>query len=140
MVTEKGKEIAILKALGASDGAILRVFMLEGMIIGGIGTVFGVAVGYATCFGLSWFGVRIDPDVYYIDRLPIAVNGWDFFAVTVAALCICAISTLYPARAASKLLPGSSCRYISVPGTMCTTQCFCADDGRWACVTPPCSG
>ena len=111
MVTEKGKEIAILKALGASDGAILRVFMLEGMIIGGIGTVFGVAVGYATCFGLSWFGVRIDPDVYYIDRLPIAVNGWDFFAVTVAALCICAISTLYPARAASKLLPVDGLRY-----------------------------
>jgi len=111
VVTEKGKEIAILKALGASDGAILRVFMLEGMIIGGIGTVFGVAVGYATCFGLSWFGVRIDPDVYYIDRLPIAVNGWDFFAVTVAALCICAISTLYPARAASKLLPVDGLRY-----------------------------
>lgn len=111
MVTEKGKEIAILKALGASDGAILRVFMLEGMIIGGIGTIFGVAVGYATCFGLSWFGVRIDPDVYYIDRLPIAVNGWDFFAVTVAALGICAISTLYPARAASKLLPVDGLRY-----------------------------
>lgn len=42
--------------------------------------------------------------------------------------------------AACKPLPGTSCRYISVPGTSCTTQCFCADDGRWACVTPPCSG
>lgn len=111
MVTEKGKEIAILKALGASDLAILRVFMVEGMIIGGIGTMFGVAVGYATCYGLSWFGVRIDPDVYYIDRLPIAVNGWDFAAVTAAALLICAISTLYPARAASRLLPVDGLRY-----------------------------
>jgi lipoprotein-releasing system permease protein len=111
MVTEKGKEIAILKALGASDLAILRVFMVEGMIIGGIGTMFGVAVGYATCYGLSWFGVRIDPDVYYIDRLPIAVNGWDFAAVTGAALVICAVSTLYPARAASKLLPVEGLRY-----------------------------
>ncbi len=111
MVTEKGKEIAILKALGASDLAILRVFMVEGMIIGGIGTMFGVAVGYATCYGLSWFGVRIDPDVYYIDRLPIAVNGWDFAAVTGAALLICAVSTLYPARAASKLLPVEGLRY-----------------------------
>jgi lipoprotein-releasing system permease protein len=111
MVTEKGKEIAILKALGASDLAILRVFMVEGMIIGGIGTMFGVAVGYATCYGLSWFGVRIDPDVYYIDRLPIAVNGWDFAAVTLAALVICAVSTLYPARAASKLLPVEGLRY-----------------------------
>jgi lipoprotein-releasing system permease protein len=111
MVTEKGKEIAILKALGASDLAILRVFMVEGMIIGGIGTLFGVAVGYATCYGLSWFGVRIDPDVYYIDRLPIAVNSWDFAAVTGAALLICAVSTLYPARAASKLLPVEGLRY-----------------------------
>jgi lipoprotein-releasing system permease protein len=111
MVTEKGAEIAILKALGASDGAILRIFMVEGMIIGGIGTVFGVATGYAICFGLSWFGVRIDPDVYYIDRLPIAVNAWDFAAVTAAALVICAVSTLYPARAASKLLPVDGLRY-----------------------------
>jgi lipoprotein-releasing system permease protein len=111
MVTEKGREIAILKALGASDVAILRIFMVEGMIIGGIGTVFGVATGYAVCFGLSWFGVRIDPDVYYIDRLPIAVNAWDFAAVTAAALLICAVSTLYPARAASKLLPVEGLRY-----------------------------
>jgi lipoprotein-releasing system permease protein len=111
MVTEKGKEIAILKALGASDLAILRVFMVEGMIIGGIGTGFGVAIAYAFCYGLSWFGVRIDPDVYYIDRLPISVNGWDFAAVTAAALVICALSTLYPARAASKLLPVEGLRY-----------------------------
>ena len=55
--------------------------------------------------------MRIDPDVYYIDRLPIAVNGWDFAAVTGAALLICAISTLYPARAASKLLPVEGLRY-----------------------------
>ncbi len=111
MVTEKGREIAILKALGASDMAILRVFMIEGMIIGGIGTIFGVATGYAICYGLSWFGVRIDPDVYYIDRLPIAVNAVDFAAVTAAALLICALSTLYPARAASKLLPVEGLRY-----------------------------
>jgi lipoprotein-releasing system permease protein len=111
MVTEKGREIAILKALGASDMSILRVFMVEGMIIGGIGTIFGVATGYAFCYGLSWFGVRIDPDVYYIDRLPIAVNAWDFAAVTAAALLICAVSTLYPARAASKLLPVEGLRY-----------------------------
>jgi lipoprotein-releasing system permease protein len=111
MVTEKGAEIAILKALGASDNAILRIFMVEGMIIGGIGTMFGVATGYAVCYGLSWFGVRIDPDVYYIDRLPISVNAWDFAAVTAAALLICALSTLYPARAASKLLPVDGLRY-----------------------------
>ena len=96
MVTEKGKEIAILKALGASDGAILRTFIIEGMIIGGIGTVFGVVTGLAVCTGLSWFGLRLDPEVYYIDRLPISVNPGDFLTVALAALTICTLSTLYP--------------------------------------------
>jgi lipoprotein-releasing system permease protein len=111
MVTEKGKEIAILKAIGASDGSILRTFMIEGMIIGGIGTVFGVATGLAMCTGLSWFGLRLDPEVYYIDRLPISVNGWDFLTVAAAALTICTLSTVYPAYAASRLRPVDGLRY-----------------------------
>jgi len=111
MVTEKGKEIAILKALGASDGAIMRIFMLEGVIIGGIGTVFGVGTAYAACSGLARFGVRLDPEVYYIDRLPVNVNGSDYAMVAVAALIICTIATLYPARAASKLSPVDGLRY-----------------------------
>ena len=78
MMTEKSKEIAILKALGATDGAILRTFMTEGMIIGGIGTILGVSTGLALCTGLSWFGLRLDPDVYYIDRLPINVSALDY--------------------------------------------------------------
>ncbi|MDF2697513.1 MAG: Lipoprotein releasing system transrane protein LolC, partial [Labilithrix sp.] len=111
MVTEKGKEIAILKAIGASDGSILRTFMIEGMIIGGIGTVFGVVTGLAMCVGLKWFGLRLDPEVYYIDRLPISVNGWDFLTVAAAALTICTLSTVYPAYAASRLRPVDGLRY-----------------------------
>ena len=111
MVTEKGKEIAILKAVGASDGAILRIFMIEGIIIGGIGTVFGVVTGLAVCTGLSWFGLRLDPEVYYIDRLPISVNGWDFLTVALAALTITTLSTVYPAYAASRLRPVDGLRY-----------------------------
>jgi lipoprotein-releasing system permease protein len=111
MVTEKGKEIAILKAVGASDRSIMRIFMTEGIIIGGIGAAFGVATGLATCTGLSWFGLRLDPDVYYIDRLPITVNAADFLTVGLAALTICAISTIYPAYAASRLRPVDGLRY-----------------------------
>jgi lysyl-tRNA synthetase len=111
MVTEKGKEIAILKALGASDGAIMRIFMLEGVIIGGIGTVFGVGTALAACSGLARFGVRLDPEVYYIDRLPVNVNGSDYAMVALASLVICTIATLYPARAASKLSPVDGLRY-----------------------------
>ncbi len=111
MVTEKGKEIAILKALGASDGAILRTFMTEGMIIGAIGTAFGVATGLAMCTGLAWFGLRLDPDVYYIDRLPINVSATDFLIVAASALVICTLATIYPALAASKLRPVDGLRY-----------------------------
>lgn len=111
MVTEKGKEIAILKALGSSDGAILRTFMTEGVIIGAIGTVFGVATGLSLCSGLLYFGLRLNPDIYYIDKLPIQVEATDFAAVAAAAFIICTLATIYPAYAASKLRPVEGLRY-----------------------------
>ena len=111
MVTEKGKEIAILKALGSSDGAIMRIFMLEGVIIGGIGTIFGVGTALSACTGLAWFGVRLDPEVYYIDRLPVNVDPKDYAMVAIAAFLICTVATIYPARAASKLSPVDGLRW-----------------------------
>ncbi len=111
MVTEKGKEIAILKALGASDGAIRAIFISEGVIIGAIGTVFGVGAGMAMTLGLKWFGVRLDPDVYYIDRLPVATNLVDYALVAAAAMTICTLATIYPASAASRLRPVEGLRY-----------------------------
>jgi lipoprotein-releasing system permease protein len=111
MVTEKSKEIAVMKALGASDNTILRIFMSEGMMIGGIGTLLGVLTGLAGALGLLWFGVRLDPDVYYIDRLPISVDPLDFLIVAVSALLITTLATLYPALAASRLRPVDGIRY-----------------------------
>jgi lipoprotein-releasing system permease protein len=111
MVTEKTKEIAVLKALGASDGSIMRVFMAEGVLIGTIGTLLGVAVALAACLGLSWSGVRLDPDVYYIDRLPINVDPADYAMVALAALIICTLATIYPALTASRVRPVDGLRY-----------------------------
>jgi lipoprotein-releasing system permease protein len=111
MVTEKSKEIAVMKSLGASDNAILRVFMTEGMMIGGIGTVLGVATGLSAALGLKWFGVRLDPEVYYIDRLPVSVDWIEYLIVALAAFCITTLSTLLPAIAASKLRPVDGIRY-----------------------------
>jgi len=111
MMTEKAKEIAILKALGATDGAIMRTFMTEGMIIGGIGTTVGVSTGVAICTGLAWFGLRLDPDVYYIDRLPINVSATDYAFVTLAALTICTIATIFPAKQAAQMRPVDGLRY-----------------------------
>jgi lipoprotein-releasing system permease protein len=111
MVTEKSKEIAILKSLGASDGAILTLFMSEGVIIGVIGTVFGVVTGIAAMKGLQQFGVRLDPDVYYVDKLPISADYGDFALVALAALVITTLATVYPAYAASRLRPVEGIRY-----------------------------
>jgi lipoprotein-releasing system permease protein len=111
MIAEKAKEIAILKALGATNGGILRIFVTEGVVIGAIGTLLGVATGLALCTGLSWFPLRLDPDVYYIDRLPINVSGWDYLAVTLAALTICTLATIPPAYGAAQLRPVDGLRY-----------------------------
>jgi lipoprotein-releasing system permease protein len=111
MVTEKSRQIAILKALGASDGSIMRIFMIEGVVIGAIGTVFGVGISLATSTGLKWFGARLPPEVYYIDRLPVNVDLADYGLVALASMAICTISTLYPAYAASRVAPVDGLRY-----------------------------
>ena len=111
MVTEKSKEIAILKAVGASDRAVLRVFMAEGMIIGAIGTVFGIVTGWVSMRGLEAFGLRLDPDVYYVDRLPILVDYKDYLLVGLAGFAITTLATVYPAISASRLRPVEGIRY-----------------------------
>jgi lipoprotein-releasing system permease protein len=111
MVTEKSKEIAILKAVGASDGSILRVFMSEGLLIGGIGTVLGVMTGLVICLSLKGFGLRLDPEVYYLEKLPVEVNASDYVLVALSALVITVLATIYPALAASRLRPVDGIRY-----------------------------
>lgn len=111
LVTEKTKDIAVLKALGASDGMILRTFILEGVVVGILGTFLGVSSATASFKGLEWFGVRLDPDVYYIDRLPVAVNPSDFLLVAISATVICTLATVYPALAASSIRPVDGLRF-----------------------------
>ncbi len=111
MVTEKSKEIAILKATGASDFHILRIFMGEGLLIGGIGTGFGVLMGLVLCKSLPWYGMRLDPEVYYVARLPINVDPLDYALVAICSMGITVAATVYPALAASRLHPVEGIRY-----------------------------
>jgi lipoprotein-releasing system permease protein len=111
MVTEKSKEIAILKSLGASDGAILKTFLAEGLTIGAIGTAFGVVSGYIACFSLKKLGVQLDPDIWYVERLPVEVNIADYGLIAFAALGITMLATVYPALAAANLRPVDGIRY-----------------------------
>ncbi len=111
LVSEKTGEIAVLKAIGATDSDIVRIFLGEGLVLGGVGVVLGSAASLAICLGLRWFGLRLDPEVYYLDKLPVTVNPLDFLAVVAAALLICAAATYWPARAASRLRPVEGLRY-----------------------------
>lgn len=105
LVLEKGKEVAILKSMGARDGTVLGAFMVLGLLIGGIGTVTGIAAGVIGCWALARFGIPLNTDVYYITTLPVQMNPYEIAAVFAAALAIALLATLYPAWMASRLRP-----------------------------------
>jgi len=104
-VLEKSKEIAILKAMGSQDSLILRVFVAEGLCLGLLGAVGGISVGLALCWALDRFGFPFNENVYYIERLPVVINPVEVAVVGFAALVIVFLSSLYPARVASRMRP-----------------------------------
>ncbi len=111
MVTEKGREVAILKAMGASDGAILRVFFAEGLYIGLLGLAVGVTTGVAGCYLIRDFGLPLPTDVYYISQLPVVMRAGEIVTVAALALVLCCLATLYPASLASRMRPVDGLRY-----------------------------
>jgi len=112
MVMEKTKDIAILKAMGATDRSIYRIFMYKGMAIGVVGTILGVCGGIILCMLLSHYKfIELPGDVYYITTLPVVLKVVDVAAIAVSALVICFFATLYPARQASRLDPVEAIRY-----------------------------
>jgi len=112
MVMEKTKDIAILKAMGATDRSIYRIFIYKGMAIGVVGTILGVCGGIILCMLLSHYKfIELPGDVYYITTLPVVLKVVDVAAIAVSALVICFLATLYPARQASRLDPVEAIRY-----------------------------
>ncbi|HVX96841.1 MAG TPA: FtsX-like permease family protein [Polyangia bacterium] len=111
LVTEKAREVAILKSMGARDGAILRVFIAEGLYIGLLGLGLGLALGVSGCLMLARWGLPLDPDVYYIQQLPVVMRGGEIAAISLAALGLCCLATLYPAFLASRMRPVEGLRY-----------------------------
>ena len=112
VVIEKGKEIAILKAMGASGIQIMKVFMIEGLIIGFIGTTLGLILGFILCYVLDKTElIRLNPDVYYLETLPVQISLSMFALVALAAMAVSFMATLYPSWQASRQDPVEGLRY-----------------------------
>jgi lipoprotein-releasing system permease protein len=111
MVTEKTREIAILKSMGGTSLSLYSIFQVLGLAIGGVGTLIGVAIGLVTCHVVSAYGYHLDPKVYLIDRLPIVVHGWEVALVAAVTMVISAIATLIPAIWGAWLTPVEGLRY-----------------------------
>jgi lipoprotein-releasing system permease protein len=112
VVAEKTKEIGILQAMGITPGGIGRIFLSQGAIIGGVGTVLGLAGGLVLAFAIDRSGlIKIDPAVYFIDHLPVHVELLDVGAVVVFTFLVAVVATLHPSRAAARLTPVEAIRH-----------------------------
>ncbi len=112
MVMDKTKEIAILKSMGAKAKSIMRIFVMDGLIIGVVGTILGLMGGGLLCYLLKRYEfVKLPSDVYYISTLPVKVQVLDVTIIALSALAISFLATLYPSYQASRLEPAAAIRY-----------------------------
>ncbi len=111
VVIEKAKEIAILKTLGSSNRAVMKIFITQGFFIGLVGTSLGLALGLGACWLGMTYGVPLDPDVYYIDKLPIQVEPWSVVVVGFSGVAISVVATIYPAFIAARMRPVKGLRW-----------------------------
>lgn len=112
VVTDKTKEIGILRAMGMTARSIRRIFFAQGLVIGVIGTVAGLIIGVATSLVVGREQIiQLNPSVYFIDHLPVSTAPLSVVAIAVASFGIAALATVYPARTAARLFPVEAIRH-----------------------------
>lgn len=112
MVIEKTKDIAVLLSMGARRAQVRRIFILQGVLIGLIGTALGLILGYGISLaGAKYHFIQLSPEVYSIDHLPFAPRFLDGIQVAIAALVISFVATIYPSWSATRVLPAEALRY-----------------------------
>ncbi|GKT10555.1 lipoprotein-releasing ABC transporter permease subunit [Desulforhabdus sp. TSK] len=112
LVMEKTRDIAILKAMGATTASIRKIFVLEGLLIGVSGTILGLLGGFGLCTILKKYQfIELPRDVYYFSTLPVKLEGTDVALIALSAIAISLTATLYPSRQAAKLDPSEALRY-----------------------------
>ena len=112
VVVNRTKEIGILKAMGLTRKDTLRAFMFQGMWIGVVGTLAGTALGLALAVLIGRYGlIRIPPEVYFVDRLPVELSPWDIVWIAGGSFLISIVATIYPALQAAALEPIEAIRH-----------------------------
>ncbi|HET9989177.1 MAG TPA: ABC transporter permease, partial [Kofleriaceae bacterium] len=111
VVVEKQREIALLKTLGASDRGIMHLFAIQGLLIGFIGTALGVGTGLIACYVGKRVGIPLNPDVYYIDRMPVNVDSASVAMTFAAGVVISILATFYPALLGARVRPATGMRH-----------------------------
>ena len=112
VVADKTKEIGILKAMGMPARSIRRIFFLQGLVIGVVGTVLGLVLGFGAALALDKYQfIKLDAQVYFIDHLPVSTQPMDVMWIVIASIAIAAIATVYPSVQASRLFPIEAIRH-----------------------------
>ncbi|GAB4557652.1 MAG: lipoprotein-releasing ABC transporter permease subunit [Haliangiales bacterium] len=111
LVIDKTREVAILKSMGATSGSVASVFQIVGLAIGGVGTIWGLAIGLTVCAVVEQYGYQLDPKVYLIDHLPIVVKPLEVVLIAIITMVISAVAALFPSAKASSLHPVEGLRY-----------------------------
>ena len=111
LVQEKRREVGILKTMGTSARSVVRIFVIEGLLIGTAGGLMGLGLGFVMTFAAEHFGIRMNPEVYYIDKLPVHLDPTEFALVGAATVVVCLAATLFPAYQASRVRPVDALRY-----------------------------
>jgi lipoprotein-releasing system permease protein len=112
LVMEKRRDIAILKTMGTASRRVTRIFMLQGLIIGVVGTAIGAALGYAVSWTLDRYRlIQLPMDVYQVAYVPFVVQPLDFAVVVTTSVAICFLATVYPSRQAARLDPVQALRF-----------------------------
>jgi lipoprotein-releasing system permease protein len=112
VVADKTKEIGILKAMGMPARSIRRIFFAQGLVIGIVGTVFGLLLGFGAALALDKYQfIKLDPQVYFIDHLPVSTQPADVMWIVLASIAIAAVATVYPSVQASRLFPIEAIRH-----------------------------